>query len=461
MKRSYLSFFSVLFFITVSCQNDVIAPLELTKSNEDASLVIPFEKIPVEKVTLSEKDAVLVASLFTQSELSTKSFTNKQIKDVVSINDAEGNPAIYAVNFTDGYILVSATKNYYPVLAEVEQGSFNLQSDTGQDIIVEELLQSIEYVNSHPEEQVNRVLWLPYEQNRSLLKTKANDDFYDFLEENYLDDWYADGRNVYYLYDKPENMPDDLYQEFCQRAMEDMAEVDGYPYMQCAIITEKLAGTYSKVGPLIQTHWGQGYPYNSEDPYSRNLGCVTIAIAQIMRYYGFPYEYNWSQMPNDTSNTELSSFLFDLRGYLNIDNDGDGYIENGLNYLRSKGYGCNYLTHNIQSVIASILRQEPVIMIGSDAQRGFIGHAWICDGYIKVCPVTEYTLYLLTFDNGEPDTMEQFIVNSTYYPEYDTFYMHMNWGWGGIYDGYFLEGDIENPNYNYTSFRKDAFISLP
>ena len=324
-------------------------------------------------------------------------------------------------------------------------------------------MQSIEYVNSHPEEQVNRVLWLPYEQNRSLLKTKANDDFYDFLEENYLDDWYADGRNVYYLYDKPENMPDDLYQYFCQRAMEDMAEVDGYPYMQCAIITEKLAGTYSKVGPLIQTHWGQEYPYNSEDPYERPLGCLTIAIAQIMGYHRYP-SYSWSEMPIDTSNVVLSRFLYNLRGHLQIKNDGGGVLSRGLEYLTINGYNCRIINHDLSQVISSVLRYDPVIMRGKDPVRK-IGHIWICDGYLKVYPKTEYRLYLLTFSNGELDTMEDFLDHVTYYPEYDKYYVHMNWGWYGYYNGYYLEDDILTQRtdtvVNYISGREDAFVSIP
>lgn len=461
MRCSLFRFLSILLCFVVSCQEEVILPNEVADSNKESSAVIPLEKIPLETISLTENDAAVVANLFVDSDLPTKSFSNKQIKDVVTINGEDGSPAIYAVNFSDGYILVSATKNYYPILAEVEHGSFARYSDLGQDVIVEELLHNISYVNSNPEESVNRIYWGPYEQNKTLIGTKSNDDFYVFLEENYLEDWYADGRNVYYLYEQPDNMPDDLYQYFCQRASEDMAEVEGYPYMQCAIITEKIAGSYQTTGPLIQTKWNQGYPFNSADPYGRNLGCVTIAIAQIMKYYMFPYEYDWSQMPNNTSSTELSSFLFGLRRDLNIDDDGGGYIANGLNYLSAKGYGYNFVSHRIQPTIASILRQEPVIMRGTDEQRDSIGHAWICDGYRKVCPTTEYRLYLLTFYNGEPDAMEQYVVNSTYYPDYDTYYMHMNWGWGGRYDGYFLEDDIETPNYNFTEFRKDAFISLP
>lgn len=197
-------------------------------------------RISSETLTLSEVDAVIVAGLFAGSELSTKSHEFKTVKDVVTINDASGVPAMYAVNYTDGYILVSATKNYYPIIAEVDYGSFQLHTDTGQDILLADFIQDIEYVNANPDRCVSRMFWLPYERKQTLLPTKANGDYYDLME-TYLQEWYDDGRNVYYLYDKPENMPDDTYEYFCQLAMDDMPEVDGYPYMECAIITENIS----------------------------------------------------------------------------------------------------------------------------------------------------------------------------------------------------------------------------
>ena len=43
-----------------------------------------------------------------------------------------------------------------------------------------------------------------------------------------------------------------------------------------------------QIGPLMQTTWGQGSPYNSFTPSNTPTGCVAVATAQIMRYHEWP-----------------------------------------------------------------------------------------------------------------------------------------------------------------------------
>ena len=42
------------------------------------------------------------------------------------------------------------------------------------------------------------------------------------------------------------------------------------------------------VGPLIQTSWGQDYPFNKFCPGGKATGCVATAMAQIMKYWNYP-----------------------------------------------------------------------------------------------------------------------------------------------------------------------------
>lgn len=43
----------------------------------------------------------------------------------IVISDDNGNPSIYVINYKNGgFVLVSATRNYYPILAFSDKGSF-------------------------------------------------------------------------------------------------------------------------------------------------------------------------------------------------------------------------------------------------------------------------------------------------------------------------------------------------
>ena len=463
MKLYCAKLLRVIFFVMtlglISCHEEI----DVVYLSSSEIVTIDKNKISSDKTSLLETDAIIVAEVYANSNVATKSFGNKKIKDVVTVTDTNGNPGIYAVNFDDGYILISATKSYYPILAEVDHGSFSLSSGTGQDIIVNEMLKDIEYLKDHPEQSINRQLWLPYENQRTLARTSVNDDYYDMLQDTYMPDWYADGRNVYYLYDKPDNMPDDIYEYFCELASDGMPEVEGYPYMQCAIITEKYTELMVEVPPMLCTNWDQTGSFNDSDTQGRALGCLTVAVAQLMRYYEYPTDIAWDAMPNNTSNSTLCDFLYDLRMDLNIDDSGMGYLSRGESYFIENGYNCTRINHDKSRVSSCLTGGNPVFMYGWDDNISG-GHFWICDGYKYIHPYTEYTLYLPKFYNRELGAMEEFQSEVVYESVLNPSRFHMNWGWGGLYNGFYLGDNVRTQRTNdvvdFSSNRKDLLISV-
>lgn len=57
-----------------------------------------------------------ISKVFSHGNVLTKSETLKDVRNVVPIKDASDRTLMYAVNYDDGYAIVSATKNYHPVL---------------------------------------------------------------------------------------------------------------------------------------------------------------------------------------------------------------------------------------------------------------------------------------------------------------------------------------------------------
>ena len=204
------------------------------------------------------------------------------------------------------------------------------------------------------------------------------------------------------------------------------------------------------IAPLLTTKWDQTSPYNALCPEyggGRCLtGCVATAMAQIMRYHKWPergtgshsYDwqvdgttvetlsadfsrstYNWDAM-TDTYGAEstgeqkdaVARLMYDAGVAVNM--EYSPVVSNALDiYCASAfvdyfGYDKNlrllhrsyYTTAEWEEIVYGALSDgRPVWYAGTTAAGG--GHAFVCDGY----------------RDG---------------------YYHINWGWSGMCDGYFL-----------------------
>ena len=203
------------------------------------------------------------------------------------------------------------------------------------------------------------------------------------------------------------------------------------------------------VSPLLTTKWDQTSPYNAQCPLYQGVrtvtGCVATAMAQIMKYWNYPTQgfgshsytlspygtlsanfaattYDWSSMPNSpsSSNVAIATLMFHCGVSVEMDyatsaQGGSGAYSLGLSYHTAElafktyfGYGGasgKYREHYTATSWMNLIKTEldasrPIYYAGTSSDGG--GHAFVCDGY----------------DNSN--------------------YFHMNWGWSGYYDGYFL-----------------------
>lgn len=208
------------------------------------------------------------------------------------------------------------------------------------------------------------------------------------------------------------------------------------------------------IAPLLNVHWSQGLPYNVMLPHingSENhhayVGCVAIAMAQIMAYWQYParptktipgyvsnkgrtYEvtmpslspvdFDWGNMHdtyyiNDSTSAAaravqtLSLYCTtSLESSLGLTSTGSftRYIPGRLiNYFGYKNtahyiYREDYSTTGWEDVLYAELYAGRPVAYGGNKQSG--GHAFVCDGY-----------------DGEGR-------------------FHINWGWNGKSNGYFL-----------------------
>lgn len=202
----------------------------------------------------------------------------------------------------------------------------------------------------------------------------------------------------------------------------------------------------SPVEPLLTTLWDQGPPYNDLCPVDKNTGlrcmtgCAATAMAQIMKFHRCPERpsgsaggvdfsgtvYAWDNMldkyvPNQYTGeqaTAVATLMYQAGMSINMNYgpvmsgayalDVPPALSTYFGYDRSADIANReyYSYEEWLRLIHGNLKAGMPVLYSGQAEGG--GHAFVCDGYDG---------------NG---------------------YFHMNWGWSGAEDGYFLLFDL-NP----------------
>jgi len=225
------------------------------------------------------------------------------------------------------------------------------------------------------------------------------------------------------------------------------------------------------VTPLINTEWDQGRYYNShcpEDPAGTDghvvVGCVATAIGQLMNYFRYPengtglygYEhpeygwlevnfaeqsYNYDQMPISPTdyNDDLARLLYNIGVSvdMNYGPDGSGMYNHKGAYTFRTYFGYNpattyYFRDSVETefnwtdtLLMHLDQKIPLYYAGWSDYDFISGHAFILDGYS----------------------------DETHY--------HINWGWGGSADGYFLIDDLTPGGSDFTLLHEVIAYAVP
>ena len=239
--------------------------------------------------------------------------------------------------------------------------------------------------------------------------------------------------------------------------------------IESAPAANSLMSTRAAVAPMLQTKWGQGYPFNLGYPEVNGqaciTGCVATALAQVLYYHKFP-SGNTTEIPGYTTSTHhiqmstLPPTTFDwgnmaltynskstqvqkeavahLMFYCstavkaNLDPGGTGaYSYQQLVSLRNYfGYAKNakqvsrskYSMSKWEDILYEEVAAGRPVLFSGNAGDGQPGHAFVLDGH-----------------DGEN--------------------FHFNWGWNGTCDGNFALTALNPSGYNF-SMNQDAIIGI-
>ena len=247
--------------------------------------------------------------------------------------------------------------------------------------------------------------------------------------------------------------------------------LDGYSAQIIALSqgaqSVKMNSSGATIRPLITANWTQNAPFNSMLPTLPNgnkavAGCVATAMAQLLYYWKYPtqttstipeytsqslsiympalepVEFNWEAMQDNymASDTESEGALaaaqltlycaqsVEMNFMYGVSGASSSQIPIALSsYFGFKGSAHSEYRENFSSqawadlIYNELAANRPVAYGGSKASGG---HAFLCDGY-----------------DGEG-------------------MFHINWGWGGMSNGYFLL-NVLNPDAQGTGSASEAY----
>ena len=437
--------------------------------------------IDKEKINLSSSDAQNVATLFSgkQPGVTTKGMTERQIKETLPICDSLNNPVMYAINYQNnqGFVIVSSTKKYAPILAYSEEGNFRPDNSDGSQLWMGVIRKLIEKVKDDPQAPISSE-WITYEQNPEPLTTRA------FSYQTI--DWWRDEmiHDIKYsgLYDEDplneKSRGEKVGEEFLnyddmirmvgrQPEFEEIANqirYAGYDDPNLAIFHVKYYATSYTKDKMLTTYWNQHPPFNKKCPHQYAPGCVPVAIGQIMNYFRWPENFaDWDAIKRDDekinpTRDDAAQLLADIGANIEMVYSKDrsypkwwkplnfGDLSQVKKFFQEHQYTVSKkpVDGNTQLISDEIRRNRPVYMEGTQELFNLLGigipsldaHAWVCDGYTYYGSGKVWAVYIPKQYNPSPtaplDTNPYEQLNGYESGEGDGSYeyFHMNWGWG-------------------------------
>ncbi|MGN1220120.1 MAG: Spi family protease inhibitor, partial [Candidatus Cryptobacteroides sp.] len=258
-KQLLISLFWVT-LILMGCSKEVG---DWAAISQDQDLTVSFGISP-DVQHLSDSDARTVADIFLSRRGRTKAGSTNAY-NVIAIPGKTGSPAMYAVNLSDGYVIVSATKEFYPIVAEIDHGSYpEYETGTGFDLLRDELIDAIDASAGKEIPEEVRDSWRMFESvDNYIPKTKSmSDDYYDAYVE--LADYAtANGYTMYKLGEAREReLPDELIEYFEAHEDTESPFLGEYSFDNSAYILERYVEDPITYGPYVTTKWDQGTPFN-------------------------------------------------------------------------------------------------------------------------------------------------------------------------------------------------------
>lgn len=445
MKRVYLVVAILAIFI-ISCQTD--SPL-LNKlvENKDLLLYTTGNLVTIDEA-MSNLD-LFMQDLYGESRSgkhrkysvdnviaysipkSTRSVVNVDLPDTL----------VYIVPFEDasGYAILGAQRNMSPIYSVVEKGVFNFEkfSNAIDSEINNNIISRSEYLERMIQEECVECLEYAVDSESFTYGMTANAIIGDAIKDPVI------------LNPSP-----------------DIPEIT--PGGPVVVARESKVGYefVEYVAPMVKTAWHQYSPLNTyckdKDGAICPVGCVVIAVAQILAYHEYPrnkafnnvvvdwslvkaldvYDYDENKVDSESAiaANQLANLCFELgkKEYCNVKYATDGTpttiykAKDALSKLEYKNLDIRLgFAKGDREVAYNQLREGELVFMKAATSNS--AHAWVVDGFVVRKPKIVETTY---YSDGTKTSKTTYDSNQEL--------IHINWGWNGYYDGYYIsQADID------------------
>ena len=222
---------------------------------------------------------------------------------------------------------------------------------------------------------------------------------------------------------------------------------------------------FREIFPLITANWNQGGEWNDLCPGNSVVGCVAVAMGQVMYYWEYPnegfgysqyydpeygvisvdfeeYTYNFSTMEDDYPTYDSQLLLYHAGVAVHMDyspwGSGASVCWDGPSAQNALDVNFQYNDNITCEVKINYSDEEWELKMKDQLDRGWpmvyrgysedAGHAWNIDGY-------------------------QNMLRSNYF--------HCNWGWGGSANGYFYFDNLNGGGYNFIENQAALLNIIP
>lgn len=420
--------------------------------------------IPLE-TALSELDAALDAIYPSTRGVASKTYSQENVSVCGGISTRSDSAAdlpdtiVYVVNFdnSEGFAVLGAQEGMTPVYAITDNGGLAPGELDPFIMSAYDTLQSMDIDFDVIDEAQDNVCDCGYE---------GDDEDHECLDDDEVDDIIVDDEDIHKHLLGNSIATDILILDrgFDQRQNIYIDPNDQLPPNKTVERTVSTT-TWQKdkyIKPMLATTewWHQDDPFNKRCNGCK-VGCVVIAVAQIMAYHEATKDgtllldgkiCNWltikSRVMGGIAEQQRACLCKELgkSSNCNVSYGTDGSSARATGAKRTlKNYGFQNVTKrtgfgrkNQNRAVAMILAGKPVYL---GARGGGSGHAFVLDGFVE--------RYRERIDTT-------FYTDGTYnvdiWRKAKQYMLHINWGWGETHNGYFVLSDKFDTDNRYMKW---------